>query len=97
MTENPSAAQRPTTPGPVTRDHVRQLLAPGGGSATLVVLEGRAEVIDAGELDSDRYAGAVDVVSGEELARRAGSDLPAGQDLDALTGVLNTMVAKLGA
>ncbi|MBW8792198.1 MAG: hypothetical protein JF597_00910 [Streptomyces sp.] len=91
-----STGRRPETPGPVTRDHVRELLA-APDSSTLVVLEGRAQVIATDETDSDRYAGAMDILSGEELARRIDTDPPTDRELDALAGTLNTMVAKLGA
>jgi hypothetical protein len=87
---------RPETPGPVTRDHVRGLLA-APDSSTLVILEGRAQVIATEETDSDRYAGAMDIISGEELARRIDADTPTDRELDTLAGTLNTMVAKLGA
>ncbi|MFI6436284.1 hypothetical protein [Streptomyces sp. NPDC050759] len=86
----------PETPGPVTRDHVRELLA-APDSSTLVVLEGRAQVIATEETNSDRYAGAMDVISGEELARRIDTGPPTDRELDALAGTLNTTVAKLGA
>ncbi|MFL5998256.1 MAG: hypothetical protein ACJ736_28830 [Streptomyces sp.] len=87
---------RPETRGPVTRDHVQELLA-APDSSTLVLVEGRAEVIAAEETDSDRYAGAMDIISGEELVRRIDADTPTDPELDALAGTLNTMVAKLGA
>jgi hypothetical protein len=89
--------ERPEVSGPVTRDHVRELLAARKDSATLVLLEGRARVIAAAERDTDWYAGAVDVMSGEELAGRIGTDSPSDRELDMLAGTLNTMVAQLGA
>ncbi|CAM5316510.1 hypothetical protein [Streptomyces canus] len=90
------STDRPETPGPVTRDHVRELLA-APDSSTLVVVEGRAQVIATDETDSDRYGGAMDVISGEELARRIDTDRPTDRELAALAGTLNTMVAKLGS
>ncbi|MFE7855467.1 hypothetical protein [Streptomyces sp. NPDC057403] len=87
----------PETPGPVTRDHVRALLAEREEPATLVLVEGRAEVVTVEERTSVRYAGAMDVISGEDLARRAGTRAPAEQDLEALVGMVNTLVGKLGA
>jgi hypothetical protein len=90
--------ERPgTSSGPVTPDHVRELLASREDTATLVLLEGRARVIAAAERNTDWYAGAVDVMSGEELARRIGTDHPSDHELDMLAGTLNTMVAQLGA
>ncbi|MFF1301553.1 hypothetical protein [Streptomyces sp. NPDC058307] len=89
--------ERPGPSGPVTRDHVRELLAAREDSATLVLIEGRARVIAAAERNTDWYAGALDVMSGGELARRIGTDSPTDRELDVLAGTLNTMVAHLGA
>ncbi|MEU9394766.1 hypothetical protein AB0D86_32830 [Streptomyces sp. NPDC048324] len=83
--------------GPVTRDHVRALLAAREEATTLVLVEGRAEVVTVEERTSDRYAGAMDAISGEDLARRAGTREPAEQDVEALVGMVNTLVGKLGA
>ncbi|WP_458247428.1 hypothetical protein [Streptomyces sp. MAI_2237] len=88
---------RPQTPGPVTHDPVRALLAAREEAATLVLVEGRAEVVTVEERTSDRYSGAMDVISGEDLARRAGTRAPGEQDLEALVGMVNTLVGKLGA
>lgn len=82
--------------GPVGRDHLRDLLQADAPS-TLVVLEGRARVLTAEELRSDRYAGAFEVITGEELARRAGTDSPSDEDLETLSVTLNSTVGKLGA
>jgi hypothetical protein len=95
--EPPDGLDRPgASSGPVTREHVRELLAAREDSATLVLLEGRAKVIAAAERSTDWYAGAVDVMSGEELARRIGTDSPSDRELDMMAGTLNTMVAQLG-
>ncbi len=88
---------RPKGHGPITRDQVRELLGARGSKSTLVLLEGHARVVAAEELGSERYAGAVDVISGEELARTVGPGVPSEQDLDALAATLNTLVSKLGA
>ncbi|MEV3973073.1 hypothetical protein AB0K68_33900 [Streptomyces sp. NPDC050698] len=84
-------------PGPVTREHARELLeAPDQGSV-LVLLEGRAQVVPAADLGSDRYAGALEVVGSEEITGRAAPGSHTEEQLDALAATLNTMVAKLGA
>src|SRR4051812_22995155 len=64
------AAQGGEGPAPVTREHVRELLEARDDGPTLVVLEGRAQVVPADDLGSGRYAGALEVVSGEELTRQ---------------------------
>lgn len=91
------SAQGGEGPGPVTRHHVRELLEAEGDGSALVVLEGRAEVVSADDLGSDRYAGALEVASGEELTRHAVPGSRSDAELDALAAALNTMVAKLGA
>jgi hypothetical protein len=91
------AASAGEGPGPVTREHVRELLEARDDSRTLVVVEGRAQVVPADDLGSGRYAGALEVVSGEELTRQATPDTRSERELDALAATLNTMVSKLGA
>ena len=91
------AEQAGEGPGPVTRQHVRELLEARDDGSTLVVLEGRAQVVSADDLRSDRYAGALEVASGEELTRQATPGSHSDGELDALAAALNTMVAKLGA
>jgi len=95
--EIPDGQSRPTaSSGPVTREHVRQLLATHDGSGTLL-LEGRAKVIATAERNTDGYAGALDVMPGDELAHRISPDSPSDHEPDMLSGTLNTMVAQLGS
>jgi hypothetical protein len=82
--------------GPITRDHVQELLNGRQDGSTLVVLEGHAQVVPTKELGSDRYAGALEIMTAEELARQVGTSSPAEHDVHALTTRLNTWVAKLG-
>ncbi|MFF7857454.1 hypothetical protein [Streptomyces sp. NPDC007904] len=82
--------------GPVTPDHLRELLGAPTPSV-LALLEGRAQVLTAEELRSDRYAGALEIITGEELGRRIATDSPSDQDLDGLAATLNSTVTKLGA
>ncbi|TQJ90919.1 hypothetical protein [Streptomyces sp. SLBN-31] len=91
------AAQGGEGPGPVTREHVRELLEARDDGPTLVVVEGRAQVVPADDLGSGRYAGALEVVSGEELTRQVPPGARSERELDALAATLNTMVSKLGA
>jgi hypothetical protein len=83
--------------GLISRDHVRELLATRDDRPTLVILEGRARVVSADDLGSARYAGAVEVMSGEELTRQVGQGSPSERDLDDLAARLESMVSKLGA
>ncbi|MEW2418478.1 hypothetical protein AB0953_33025 [Streptomyces sp. NPDC046866] len=82
----------------VTRDQVRALLDPAGRDHSLVLLEGRTEVVPTGGLTSPRYAGAVEVVAGRDLVDALGSSgAPAEEDLDALAARLDAEITALGA
>jgi hypothetical protein len=83
--------------GLISRDHVRELLATRDDRPTLVILEGRARVVSTDDLRSQRYAGAVEVMSGEELTRQVGQGSHSERDLDDLAARLESMVSKLGA
>ncbi|MCK0172703.1 MULTISPECIES: hypothetical protein [Mycobacteriaceae] len=75
--------------------HVRGLLD-ADGEATLVLIEGRAEVVTEGDLRSDRYQGALEVISRAELLRRTdGADL-SDRELEEQAAALNTAVDELG-
>ncbi|MGW7054290.1 hypothetical protein [Streptomyces sp. NPDC054887] len=80
----------------ITEDHVRELLRSRVAEPTLVVVEGRARVVPAADLESDAYRGAIEVVSAEDLARRLDSTDPSDQDISAVASGLNTSVAELG-
>ncbi|MDQ0584300.1 hypothetical protein [Streptomyces rishiriensis] len=95
--ESAPAAQNDEGSGPVTREHVRELLEARDDGPVLVVLEGRAHVVPADDLGSDRYAGALEVVSGEKFNRQATPGGHSEGELDALAATLNTLVSKLGA
>ncbi|MGW0364560.1 hypothetical protein [Streptomyces sp. NPDC002990] len=81
----------------VTREQVRALLDQSGENHSLVMIEGRTEVVPAARLASDAYAGAVEVASGRDLAATLPPGPPAEQDLDALASRLDTAIAELGA
>ncbi|MEW2135651.1 hypothetical protein AB0892_03420 [Streptomyces sp. NPDC005409] len=81
----------------VTRAQVRALLDPSGEDHSLVLLEGRTEVVPSARLTSEPYSGAVEIVSGRDLAATLPSDTPSEQDLDALASRLDTAITHLGA
>ncbi len=80
----------------ITEEHVRDLLRPRADNPTLVVLQGRAQVVPAAELGTDRYRGALEVASADDLARRIGSRTPSDQDIAALASTLDATVTELG-
>ena len=81
----------------ITQDHVRQLLDRPDGDARLVVVEGEALVVSAGSLSEERYRGALEITSRQDLADRLGSDaagsLPA---LEEVASRLDAEVTQLG-
>lgn len=82
-------------PQSITTDHVRALLAAESGGAILGLIEGQVKVIDADQRDADQYAGALEVVSRDELAQRLGDD-PSDDDLNTQAEALSIAVQQLG-
>ncbi|WP_422744852.1 hypothetical protein ACN27E_22520 [Mycobacterium sp. WMMD1722] len=76
-------------------DHVRRLLG-ADGEATLIMIEGRAEVVTEGDLRSDRYQGALEVISRDELLKRTGGADLSDRDVEEQAAALNTAVDELG-
>ena len=75
-----------TEPPTITSDHIRSLLDLQDGFVVLV--EGRVDVVDAAQLDSEAFRGAIEVISRDDLGKRLGddpSDDQVGQLADALT------------
>jgi hypothetical protein len=62
----------------------------------LVVLRGRARVVPVDDLRSGGCRGAVEVVSGQDLAEQFGAGEPSGADLDRVASTIEAMVAELG-
>jgi hypothetical protein len=79
----------------ISTDDVRRLLSAEDRDSVLVLVEGRTEVIGAGQLGSDSYRGALEVISREDLAKRIG-DAPSEHDLDEQASLLNSAVDELG-
>jgi hypothetical protein len=53
------------------------------------------EVIGAGQLASEQYRGALEVISRDDLVKRLG-DVPSEHDVAEQTAVLDTAVSELG-
>lgn len=79
----------------VSADDVRQLLG-AEGEAVLVLIEGRAEVVTAGQLSSPQYQGALEIISRDELVKRVGGPDVDDRDLAEQAAALNTAVDELG-
>ncbi|MGV0716120.1 hypothetical protein ABQE93_12020 [Mycolicibacterium sp. XJ662] len=79
----------------ISTDDVRRLLQADGDHVILVLVEGRAEVIGAGQLASEKYRGALEVVSREDLVARIGAD-PSERELTEQATILDAAVSELG-
>ena len=79
----------------ISTDDVRRLLAADTADAVLVLVEGRTEVIGAGQLASEQYRGALEVISRDDLAKRVG-DAPSEHDLAEQAALLDSAVSELG-
>jgi hypothetical protein len=80
----------------ITADDLRRLLAAEQKNATMVLIEGRIDVIGSGQLASPDYEGALEVVSREDLVRRLG-EAPSDHDVAEQAGVLDAAISHLGA
>ncbi|MGW0916963.1 hypothetical protein ACWD1Z_35430 [Streptomyces sp. NPDC002784] len=76
---------------------VRELLNAPSDDAVLVLLEGRAQVVEQAALGSEQYRGAAVLISRAELVERMGTPEPAQEDVTRLSASLQDAVNKLGA
>ncbi|MEU9981866.1 hypothetical protein [Streptomyces sp. NPDC050856] len=81
----------------INESQVRELLEAADDDTALVLLEGRARVLDPAELRSDEHRGAAVLLTRGDLVERLGTSSPAEHDLKALSATLRTMAAELGA
>ncbi|MDG5803688.1 hypothetical protein P9869_13600 [Streptomyces ossamyceticus] len=79
----------------ITASHVRELLE-REDDATLVLTQGRAEVLSARELASAGEQGVLRVISGGELRERLGAGRSAPDDLNAVAATLDAIVTEQG-
>lgn len=79
----------------ISTDDVRRLLQNEDKGAILVLVEGRTEVIGAGQLASEKYRGVLEVVSREDLISRVGQD-PSERELTEQASILDSAVSEMG-
>lgn len=79
----------------ISSDDVRRLLQSDEPDSVLVLVEGRTEVIGAGQLASDQYRGALEVISRDDLAKRLG-DAPSEHDVAEQAALLDAVVSEMG-
>ena len=80
----------------ITAEDLQRLQAAEQKNATMVLIEGRIDVIGAGQLASPEYRGALEVISREDLANRIG-EAPSEHDVAEQAGVLDAAISDLGA
>ena len=79
----------------VTAEDVRRLLT-AGSDAVLVLVEGRVDVIAPTDLDTDRYRGALQITTRDELVRAAGGQELSERELTEQAAALDSAVSELG-
>jgi hypothetical protein len=84
-----------TEPQTITSDHLSRLLDADSGSAIIGLIQGRVDVIEAGQLDSEDFRGALEVISRDELRARLGED-PSDDRLTEQAEALTAIVHQLG-
>ena len=79
----------------ISADDVRALLA-ADNDAVLVVVEGRAAVVSAADLESPQYRGALEVATRAELIDRAGGSQFSEREAAELAADLDSAVSEMG-
>lgn len=79
----------------ISAQDVRGLLD-AGPDATLVLLEGRPAVVSGTDLGSERYRGALQIVTRDELTARVGGGELSERELVELAADLDTAVSDMG-
>ena len=79
----------------ISADDVAALLG-AGPDAVLVVVGGRASVVDPAQLDDDAFRGALQVITRAELLSQVGGDEPSDRVLTEQAAILDSAVSELG-
>lgn len=75
---------------------VRRLMEAEDPAATLVIYQGRAAVIPAGDLAGDRYPGALSITSRQAVLDILGRQVTSEQDIEQLAANLDVTASELG-
>lgn len=78
-------------------EQIKALLESHADDPTLIVAAGAAVVVPASALDSDRYRGALEIISRHDLVAQLGTDVPSRRDIEELAARLDTAATRLGA
>ena len=81
-------------------DHIDHCLAHAADAddddAVLVLIEGRAEVIDSDAIDDDEHRGALEVISRADLVERLDGEDPSDHEIEEQAATLDATVDELG-
>ena len=80
----------------ISTGDVRELLETEAPNAVLVLVEGRTAVIGAGQLASEQYRGALEVISRDNLIKQLGGTEPSGHELAEQAAILDSAVSEMG-
>ena len=75
---------------------VRRLMESDDPGSTLVIYQGQAAIIPAGDLADDRYAGALSIASQQEVLDILGRQVSSEQDIEQLAASLDATASELG-
>lgn len=75
---------------------VRRLMESGDPGSSLVLYEGRVEVVSADDLAAGRYPGALSIASRQELLGMLGRKDPSEQEIEQLAANLDAAASNLG-
>jgi hypothetical protein len=81
----------------ITSEQVKALLESDADEPILVVVSGSAAVVPASALATDRWRGALEIITREDLVAQLGTDAGSGRDLEAIAARLDAAVTRLGA
>ena len=81
----------------VDADHVRQLLDCAEPEPTMVLVEGRIDIVAAADLRSGRLPGAVEVTTREQVLDNAGHTDLSAAELQEQAAILDSTLTNLGA
>jgi hypothetical protein len=81
----------------IDESHVRELLGKSDDDAALVLMEGRAHVVDPADLASNPYRGAAVLLTRADLVDRLGTPAPSADRVRDIAATLAAMAGELGA
>ncbi|WP_128374375.1 hypothetical protein [Streptomyces cavernae] len=81
----------------ITPEHIEALLESDSDDPVLIVAAGSSVVVPASATATDRYRGAMEIISRQDLVDQLGTDAPSRRDLEEIATRLDATVAQLGA